>query len=128
MKILKKKLELESFEYYKMHLRIVNPMLKNPLPTKKIELLAHFMSADVDYWGGDRFNSFTRKNVMKKLGLTPSGLSGHLRILINNGLLIKDPETNRIEIEPWLMPGNVSQGYQFVIIKSKNEARGKEAD
>ena len=118
MKTLGKTLQLEKEAYYLKNLEIMNTVLPTKLSEKEMEILALFMTYENNI-NGDRFSTIIRKEVMKKLKLSPGGLGNHLASLINKGLVVKTLE-NRLEIKPFLFPNPNSQDYHFRLINNAN--------
>jgi len=116
MKALSKTLQLENEAYYLKNLEIINTVLPVKLSEKEIEILSLFMTYENNI-NGDRFSSIIRKEVMKKLSLSPGGLGNHLASMINKGHLVKTLE-NRIQIKPYLFPNPNEQNYHFRLINN----------
>jgi len=116
MKALGKTLQLENEDYYLKNLEIINTVLPVKLSEKEIEILSLFMTYENNI-NGDRFSSIIRKEVMKKLSLSPGGLGNHLASMINKGHLVKTLE-NRIQIKPYLFPNPNEQNYHFRLINN----------
>lgn len=117
MKIIQQAFKLENQEYYTMHLGIINAVLPVKLTEKELEVLAAFMSLDKSIVEENYFNPVARKKVLKKMDLSPAGLSNHLKSMINKGFLSKNDITNAITIKVFLLPEEDNQGYQFKISK-----------
>lgn len=117
MKIIQKSYKVKNDDYYKLHLTIINAVLPVKLTDKEIKVLASFMSLEKSLIKEDNFNSVARKQVKDKLGLSPGGLSNHLKSMINKGFLSKNEITKRITIKEFLLPEDKIQGYQFKITK-----------
>jgi len=117
MKTIQRILNLSKEDFYIKHLTIVNLLLPTHLTNKEIEILAAFMSLDKNLIEEDMFNTVARKKVMGKLGLSPGGLSNHLKSIIDKKVLDRNTITNRITIKPYLLPHEPVQGYQIKIIK-----------
>ena len=120
MKIIQQVFNLDNEKYYTAHLSIINAVLPVKLTDKELEVLAAFMGLDKNIIEDGFFNPVARKKVLKKLELSPAGLSNHLKSMINKGFLIKNNVTNFITIKEFLLPEENEQGYQFKIIR-KNE-------
>lgn len=117
MKIIQKAFKLDNDKYYELHLQIVNSVLPVRLSEKELEVLSSFMALEKNIIKIDNFNSFARKQVKTKLGLTSAGLSNHLRSMIDKGFLSKDEMSGLITIKHFLIPEEDGQGYQFKIVK-----------
>ena len=117
MKIIQKSFNLENQDYYIMHLNIVNAILPVKLTDKELEVLAAFMGLEKNLIEENYFNPVARKKVLKKVGLSPAGLSNHLKSMIDKGFLSKNDITNTITIKQFLLPEEDGQGYQFKIVK-----------
>lgn len=109
MKVIKKAVSLASFEYYLLHLNIINNFLPIKISVKEMEILACYMMIDELI----RFEPKGRRLVKEKLNLSDGGLSNHMRSIKNKGLII-NLEGEDIII-PILFPDLVSQYYQFKI-------------
>ena len=117
-----KALKLNTADYYKMHLSIINPLFRTPMTPKEIEVLACFMSLPKALIEEQMFNAVTREKVMKKLDLSPGGLGNYLKKLIDKGVLTKSPISKVIRVQEYLIPHPDKQGYQFKIIRQEDEA------
>lgn len=105
----------DRLEFCKQHLLIVNAFLDdNRMTTKEIEVLAEFMAFDSAYTKNTMFNSYVRKEVREKLGMTAGGIGNHLKALLDKKCLFKNPKTKEISLNPAFKLGN-TQGYQFKI-------------
>lgn len=117
MEIIRKALELKGKDYYSMHLRIINPFLKERLTGTEIDILASFMSLAPEVTAGDIFNTYARKVVKGSLDKMSSGsLSNHIRSMKDKKVLDEHPVTGRITIKSFLIPQRNGQGYQFKIL------------
>ena len=112
MKVISKSISLDSYNYYKKHLYIINPLLPIQLTDKEIEVLASFMSLTGDL-SKDPFSTTGRKIVMERLSLSAGGLSNYLRQLKEKGFLVDN------KIIPILIPENSVQLYSFKLIKNE---------
>ena len=119
MKIIQQAFKLDKDKYYVVHLGILNAILPVKLTDKELEVLAAFMGLDKNIVEDSYFNPIARKIVLKKLKLSPAGLSNHLKAMIDKGFLIKNSITNNITIKEFLLPEIDGQGYQFKIIKNE---------
>lgn len=119
MKIIQQVFKLDKNKYYLMHLGILNAILPVKLTDKELEVLAGFMELDENIIEDSYFNPVARKKVLKKLELSPAGLSNHLKSMLDKGFLIKNSITNIITIKEFLLPEINGQGYQFKIIKNE---------
>jgi DNA-binding MarR family transcriptional regulator len=122
MEQIKKLLQLPKHEYYEAHLQIINPVLPVKLTPKEIEVLAAFMSLEgslAEY----RFGPAGKKAVMKRLNLTPQGLSNHMRELKSKEFILEakdeeDKDTGIINILPLLIPEKSEQVYMFKLVNT----------
>lgn len=114
MKIIQKQLKLEDLDYYKVHLSIINSFLPTKLSKKEIEVLSIFMSFTGDI-ALDRFGATAKKIVKMKLGMSSAGLANYLKSMRQKGFLIS--KEKEIKILPILQPEDISQLYQFKLIK-----------
>lgn len=119
MKIIQQAFKLDKDKYYIVHLGILNAILPVKLTDKELEVLAAFMGLDENIVEDSYFNPVARKKVLKKLELSPAGLSNHLKAMLDKGFLIKNSITNVITIKEFLLPEIDGQGYQFKIIKNE---------
>lgn len=119
MKIIQQAFKLDKDKYYIVHLGILNAVLPVRLTDKELEVLAAFMGLDENIIEDTYFNPVARKKVLKKLGLSPAGLSNHLKSMLDKGFLIKNSITNVISIKEFLLPEIDGQGYQFKIMKNE---------
>ena len=110
MMIIKKVLELDRFDYFSTHLRIINPVLPIQLTPKEIEMLANFMSLEGSI-AEDRFGTTGRKIIKEKMGIGNAGVSNYMKSLKQKSFITEDNE-----IRPILFPGNEQQLYQFKLI------------
>ena len=122
MKVIQRKLKLKEIDYYLTHLRLINAVLEVKLTETQIEVLAAFMSLDHKITGTDMFNTYARKLVKTNLNMSAASLSNHLGALLVKQFLVKDEITGRIHIKEYFLPEDNAQGYQFGIIKEKDEA------
>lgn len=95
----------------------MNPQMSE----KEMEVLSATLSLDQKIIGIEPYNPFARKKIQEKLKLSPAGLSNHLRSLIEKGILVKDEISNRINIKEFIIPNPEWQGYQFKVIREKDE-------
>lgn len=119
MKIIQRGLKLEAPLYYMKHLQIIAVFLDKDFKQKEIEVLANFMSLDGSL-GQDRFGTTARKVVRKALNLSPGGLGNYLKAFSEKGFITKD-EAGNYQIAKYLCPDERSQGYQFKLIRTKNQ-------
>lgn len=117
MKIIQQAFKVENEKYFIMHLGIINAVLPVKLTDKELEILASFMSLDKNIIEDSYFNPVARKKVLKKVGVSPAGLSNHIKSMIDKGFLVKNNITNFISIKDFLLPEDEEQGYQFKIFK-----------
>ena len=115
MKIISKSISLDSYNYHKKHLYIINPMLPIQMTDKEIEVLSAFMSLSGDL-SKDPFSTTGRKIVKDKLSLSFGGLGNYLRGLKNKGFII---EKDKLEILPVLIPEPKVQYYNFKLLKDE---------
>lgn len=109
-----KVLRLQRAEYFKTHLSIINAILPKTMTPTEIEVLSVFMALEGDL-AEYRFSLIGRKVVMKRLNLSPSGLSNYLKQLSNKGF-IKVNEEGETYILPLLIPQEHQQIYMFKLI------------
>jgi DNA-binding MarR family transcriptional regulator len=119
MKIIQQAFKLDKDKYYVVHLGILNAILPVKLTDKELEVLAAFMGLDENIIEDSYFNPVARKKVLKKLVLSPAGLSNHLKSMLDKGFLTKNSITNVISIKEFLLPETDGQGYQFKIMKNE---------
>jgi DNA-binding MarR family transcriptional regulator len=110
----RRRLNLTKLEYYKYHLKIINPMLPSKLTEKEIEVLALFISYDGIVAKKDRFGASIRKLVRKQTGISFSGLSFYIKSLKKKGFIYFDKDK---ELRIWKLafPALPQQKYQFEI-------------
>lgn len=119
MKIIAKKLnDIGNDKYYVKHLEIINPLLpdQSRMTDKELEVLACFMSLQGDLVNKNRFNTVARKEVMSRLSISSGGLGNYLKSFKDKNLIFKN-EYDVLEIRPFLLPEEDSQGYQIKITK-----------
>lgn len=123
MKPLQKIIRANKEEYFKMHLLIVNTLVREEerMVNKEIEVLAAFMSLDKSVIEEDMFNTLARKQVKAKLNLSAGGLGNHLKSLIEKKHLSKNEVTGRITVNPAIIPGEPMQGYQIKLIQIQEQ-------
>ncbi len=121
MKIIQQSFKVNSDDYCKLHLSIINTILPVKLSEKEIEVLSSFMALPNDVVIDDYFNPVARKRVMDKCGLKHGGLSNHIKNMINKGFLSRNDITKRIYIKDFLLPEEEIQGYQIKLIKDNGE-------
>lgn len=117
MEQIRKQLHLTKGDYYETHLEIINPILPVRLTSMEIKVLAAFMSLEGDIVQY-RFGSAGRKIVMKRLELTPQGISNYMTQLIKKECIIEKEDTGEITILPILLPEKKEQYYMFKIINT----------
>lgn len=117
MKPIQKVLILDEYKYYEKHLSIVSCLLPTNLTQKETEVLASFLSLDPIIIDEEVFNPISRKKVMEKMNLKPGGLSNYLKSMVDKKVLIKNPITKSLKIQPFLLPTEPIQGYQIKIKK-----------
>jgi DNA-binding MarR family transcriptional regulator len=118
--IITKSLELEKYDYYKYHISLTNVLLNKDLSSKEIDVLAAFLSFEKKYIEEDMFNTYVRREVRKKMGLSPGGLGNHLKSLLLKKCIDKNEITEKITVKPYFIPTEFGQGYQ-IKLKLKNE-------
>lgn len=117
MKMIQKKLiGLEPEDYYIKHLQIVNQFFPDPMTNKEVGVLATFISIDGELIQKARFGTTARKMVMDKLRISPGGLGNYLKILEKKGFIYRN-DYNVFEVKDYLLPEEITQGYQFKITK-----------
>jgi len=110
MKIIKKKVKLNTKDYYKTHLMIINSLLPVKMTVKEIEIVAEFMQIDSLI----RFTSKGKKIVKKNLNLSDGGLSNHIKKLREKKIIIKlEGEDILLSM---LFPEEDEQFYNFIIV------------
>ena len=119
MKIIQQVYKVDNDKYYELHLNIINAILPVKLTDKELEVLASFMALDEVLTKDDYFNPVARKKVREKTGVSPGGLSNHLKSMIKKGFLVKNDITKKITIKEFLLPEEKVQGYQFKIMKNE---------
>lgn len=114
MKNLVKTLRLETLEYYKTHLSIVNCLLPVKITNKEIEVLALYMyfSKSLE---DDKFGTNIKKLIRERLNLSHQGLSNYIKLLIVKGFLRINDE-KEISILPILHPDVNQQSYMLKLI------------
>lgn len=121
MKVIQKQIKRNTFEYFLVHIKLTNVFMNSLMSEKEMEVLAATLSLDSKIIGVEPYNSFARKKIREKLKMSPAGLSNHLKSLTDKGVLIRDEITGRINIKEFIIPDLEWQGYQFKIIKIKDE-------
>lgn len=121
MKVIQKQIKKDSFNYFLVHMKLINIFMESLLSEKEMEVLAATLSLDQKIIGVEPYNPFARKKIRERLKMSPAGLSNHIRSLIDKGVLVKDEITNRINIRDFIIPNPEWQGYQFKVIKEKDE-------
>lgn len=115
MKIISKSISLDSYNYHKKHLYIINPMLPIQMTDKEIEVLSAFMSLSGDL-ANEPFSTTGRKIVKEKLSLSLGGLGNYLRSLKIKGFILGE---DKLYILPLLIPEPDVQIYNFRLIKNE---------
>lgn len=123
MKLIQETLRLSSVEYNKKHLEIISSLLPTNLTATEIKVLACFMALDKSIIEEDMFNTYARKVVREKLGLSHGGLGNHLKSMIEKFVLDKNKITGKITMKDFLIPQDRVQGYQIKIIKDEEKDR-----
>ena len=108
-----KVLKLETLDFYKTHLSIINCLLPIKLTPKEIEVLALFMLYD-EYLTEDKFGKKVKKLIREKLQITHQGLSNYISSLINKKMLSITDE--KMKILPFVMPEEGEQSYMIKIV------------
>lgn len=121
MRVIQKQIKKDSFNYFLVHMKLVNIFMDSLISEKEMEVLAATLSLDQKIIGVEPYNPFARKKIREKLKISSAGLSNHLRSLIDKGILVKDEVTNRINIREFIIPSPEWQGYQFKVIREKDE-------
>ena len=114
-KILSKELLLPREEYYERHLGILNVLLPSKMTPKELQVLAAFMSLDSD--NKNRFGPNSKKTVMKRLSVSPSGLSNYLQSLKKKGFVYHNEEGD-LNILNIIVANSEEQLYQFKLIRN----------
>lgn len=115
-KVLKFKLELGDVKYIQTYLEIINVFLPKKLTGKETEVIATFLSLPEDLTEKDMFNTYARKLVMEKMGLSHAGLANYLKSLVEKQFLVKD-DKGRIKIKKFLVPSGEEQNFSINIKK-----------
>lgn len=121
MKVIQRALTLNRFGYYSKNLEIISCLLPTHLSPKEIEVLASFLSLDRYIIEDDMFNTLARKKVMSSVGLSPAGLSNHLKSMIRKKVIDKNEITNKLTIKEFLLPKEDIQGYQIKLTNNEVE-------
>lgn len=108
-----KVLKLETLDFYKTHLSIINCLLPVKLTPKEIEVLALFMLYD-EYLADGKFGKKVKKLIREKLQITHQGLSNYISSLINKKMLSITDE--KMKILPFVMPEEGEQSYMIRIV------------
>lgn len=119
MEVIKKAIKVKPEEYFNKHLEIINPLMPTKFTPMEMKVLTAFMNIDGEEVEEGRFNPYTRKLVMKDLGLSAGGLGNYLRSLVKKGFLIKSKYTKNLSVADYLIPEDKWQGYQFKIDKDE---------
>jgi hypothetical protein len=101
-------------EYFSKHLEIISPFLPAHLTKKEVEVLGMFMSFD-ESGILKRFDTPYRKIVRDTIGLSHSGLSGHISNLIAKAAITEELNGD-LTIKSYLFPEETKQFYQFKIL------------
>lgn len=118
MNIIGKKLKLNKYDYFKVHLNIINSVLPIKLTNKEIEVLAGFMSLEGEL-AKDPFCTYGRKVVMEQIGMkSVNSMCNYINHLTNKKFLLRDEITGKLSILPILVPNSEKQEYRFEIIKN----------
>jgi DNA-binding MarR family transcriptional regulator len=114
MKNVVKTLRLETLDYYKTHLSIINCILPVKITNKEIEVLALYMyfSKSLE---DDRFGTVTRKLIRERLGITHQGLSNYINSLVEKSFLIVN-QNKEMSIFPLLHPNPDNQVYMLKLV------------
>jgi hypothetical protein len=116
----KKVFTLPREEYYLKYLTILNRLFQIPLKGKSIEVLACFLSLDKKITQDDMFNTLARQKVREKLGISYSNLSVQISSLINYGIIVKNPITERLSVNDKFLPGEPEHTFQIKLILDEN--------
>jgi hypothetical protein len=116
MLIVKKTLELNTKEYYTLHLKLIIPIIKVDLTEKEIAIIAEFLSQPDELKSLGIFNSISRKKVKDSLLISTAGLSNYIKELKRKKILYTD-EYSILKINSNILPDENIQGYQFKLIK-----------
>lgn len=117
MKELKHQLKLSKEDYYDTHLSIINCLLPKKVTPTEMKVLSTFMSLE-GHIAEYRFGPSAKKLVMQKLGLSPAGLSNHMKELVNKQFLIK--RDGVISILPILWPEPDEQFYNLKLTNNEH--------
>ena len=111
MKPLQKTLNLESTDYYKVHVGLVNILSNSDLTSREVDLLAFFVKH-----GG--INSRTRILAGELMGMSPSNISNYLKTLKERNVIIKD---KGYKIRAAFYPSTTEQTYLITLVKDENK-------
>lgn len=114
MKNVVKTLKLETLDYYRRHLSIVNCLLPVNITNKEIEVLALYMYYSKTL-NDDKFGTRTKKLIRVTLNITHQGLSNYINSLINKGFLILK-DNKELSILSILHPNPTEQTYMLKLI------------
>ena len=121
MEVIRKAIKVKPEDYFNTHLEIINPLMPTKFTPMEMKVLTAFMNIEGEEVEEGRFNPYTRKIVMKELGLSAGGLGNYLRSLVKKGFLIKSKYTNNLNVSKYLIPNKEGQGYQFKVEKDETK-------
>lgn len=110
MKPLQKTLNVETIQYYRTHVALVNVLSGSNLTDREIDLLAFFVQN-----GG--INSESRNQAEETLGFSQSNISNYLRTLKEKGVVIKK---GKYMIAASFYPSPDKQHYTIILNENKN--------
>ena len=121
MNVIKKRLkDLSEYEYYDKHLNIINQFFPVQMTKTEIKILAGFMTLKGDNVKINRFSTDARRMIKERFRMSDGGLGNHIKALKDKKFIYVD-ENNVYKINPYLIPAENVQGYQFVIEKDNIE-------
>lgn len=104
--------KLDEYEYNKMYLSVLGLFLPEKLTGKEIDVLSMFVTIGNEMNADDCFNSYARKKVKEKLGISSAGLHNHMKSIMNKGYVREDIDGN-LKMRDYLRP--VGSGIEFDI-------------
>lgn len=112
MKILTKKLKLNSREYYITHMNILNALLPIKLTPAEIEIIAAFLEINGTL-ANNRFSTTGRQIVRKTLNISHQYLTNYIKSLVKKGFITNNDD--KLELIPILFPEEKTQEYKIHI-------------
>lgn len=111
MKKVSKTISLDSSNYYRVHLELINPILPVRLSDRELLVLSCMMGV------GDCFSKEGRKKVREKMGLSFGSLTNYIRQLKDKGFILGEDGDYRIN--GLIVPNGDSQEYYFKIVRNE---------